>query len=77
LSFRRDLMLSEATVRLHRKHGGFLAAAAAWTILFFFNASRFAYWQVKGLWAHSGSERAAHFRGVVSGFRRAWPGVAS
>lgn len=77
LSFRRDLMLSEATVRLHRKHGGLLAAAAAWAILLVFNASRFAYWQARGPWAHSGSERAAHFRGVVSGFRHAWPGAAS
>jgi hypothetical protein len=76
LNFRRDLMLSEATVRLHRKHGGIAAAAAAWSILLVFNASRFAYWSAKGLATRRRHERAAHFLGVLQGFRRAWPGAA-
>jgi GT2 family glycosyltransferase len=73
LNSRRDLMLSEATVRLHRKHGGLAAAAAAWTILLVFNASRFAYWSVESLRQRKRLERSGHFRGVVSGFHSAWP----
>lgn len=73
LSSRRDLMLSEATVRLHRKHSGFAAAAAAWVILLVFNTSRYAYWSVKSLQQRKRLERSGHFRGVVSGFHTAWP----
>jgi hypothetical protein len=76
LNFRRDLMLSEATVRLHRKHGGIAVAAAAWMILLVFNASRFAYWSGKSLLMRRRHERARHFLGVLQGFRRAWPGAA-
>jgi GT2 family glycosyltransferase len=73
LNAKRDLMLSEATVRLHRKHGGLAAAAAAWSILLVFNASRLAYWSLKRLTRRTGLDRSGHFRGVVSGFRTAWP----
>lgn len=73
LNSKRDLMLSEATVRLHRKHGGLAAAAAAWSILLVFNASRYAYWSVKSLTQRPGIDRSGHFRGVVAGFRTAWP----
>jgi GT2 family glycosyltransferase len=73
LNSKRDLMLSEATVRLHRKHGGVLAAAVAWTILLVFNTSRLAYWSLKSLTQGSGLDRSGHFRGVVTGFHTAWP----
>ena len=73
LNSKRDLMLSEATVRLHRKHGGLVAASAAWSILLGFNASRYAYWSLKRLTQRSGIDRSSHFRGVVSGFHTAWP----
>jgi GT2 family glycosyltransferase len=73
LNSKRDLMLSEATVRLHRKHGGLSAAAAAWAILLVFNASRYVYWSVRSLTRRAGVDRSGHFRGVVSGFRTAWP----
>ena len=66
LSHRRDLMLTQATVRLHRKHGGPGAGHAAWAILFAFNLSRALMWSVR--WRHSG--RAQHFRGVVAGMLR-------
>jgi hypothetical protein len=66
-------MLSEATVRLHRKHGGLAAAAAAWVILFAFNTSRYAYWSLTSLTRRSGLDRSGHFRGVVAGFHSAWP----
>lgn len=73
LNSRRDLMLSEATVRLHRKHGGILPAAAAWLILLAFNTSRYAYWSLKSIGQRKRLERSGHFRGVVSGFHTAWP----
>ena len=73
LNSKRDLMLSEATVRLHRKHGGLFSAAAAWLILLGFNASRYAYWTGKSLRERRSLERRGHFQGVVSGFRTAWP----
>lgn len=73
LNSRRDLMLSEATVRLHRKHGGIIPAAAAWAILLVFNTSRYAFWSLRGLMRSNGDSRRAHFRGVVAGFNTAWP----
>ena len=73
LNSRRDLMLSEATVRLHRKHGGIVPAAAAWAILLAFNASRYVFWSFKGLVKQTGRNRSQHFRGVVAGFHTAWP----
>lgn len=75
LNSKRDLMLSEATVRLHRKHGGLIPAAGAWAILLAFNASRYAFWSLKGLVRKSGQNRGRHFRGVVAGFNTAWPKV--
>lgn len=75
LNSKRDLMLSEATVRLHRKHGGTVQAAIAWTILLVFNASRCSYWSIKGLVRAGEGNRARHFRGVVAGFHSAWPRV--
>jgi hypothetical protein len=75
LNSKRDLMLSEATVRLHRKHGGIIPAAAAWAILLVFNTSRYAFWSVRGLVQKGGLNRSRHFKGVVAGFGSAWPKV--
>lgn len=73
LNSKRDLMLSEATVRLHRKHGGMAAAATAWAILLVFNTSRYGYWSLKSILQRRSLGRYRHFRGVVSGFHTAWP----
>lgn len=75
LNHRRDLMLSEATIRLHYKHSGVLAAMAAFLILFTFNASRLAFWQLASRLMRNpkGTQRRKHFAGVVAGFARAWP----
>lgn len=68
LNHRRDLLLTDATVRLHRKHGGRLAAAAAWTILFGFNLSRAVGWSLLSLIRPArAAARARHFRRVVAG----------
>jgi len=75
LNYRRDLMLSEGTVRLHRKHGGRAAAALVWSLLLLFNVSRSVYWSLRALPdpSRSTTERAGHFRQVVRHFTRAWP----
>lgn len=67
LNHRRDLLLTDAMVRLHRKHGGRLAAAAAWTILLAFNVSRAAGWSVASLLRQGAGDRARHFRRVATG----------
>jgi hypothetical protein len=70
-------MLSEGTVRLHRKHGGWLAGAAMWLLLLTFNCSRSVYWGLRALPDRRGHtvERARHFRQVVQHFAEAWPTV--
>lgn len=73
LNSKRDLMLSEATVRLHRKHGGVLPAAAAWAILLAFNTSRYGYWSLQSLLQRRSLGRRKHFGGVVSAFHTTWP----
>jgi GT2 family glycosyltransferase len=75
LNHRRDLLLSQGTVRLHHKHGGHLPALAVWLLLLGFNASRFVYWRLRALWRDAGTahERARHFGLVVRHFTRAWP----
>lgn len=75
LNHKRDVMLTEGTVRLHRKHGGFAAGLACYGLLFGFNLSRAMAW---GLAAPAGGQearaRAAHFARVVADYPKAWPG---
>lgn len=68
LNHRRDVLLTNALVRLHRKHEGPIAAAAAWSILFGFNLSRAFFWSVWPLKVGhvNAQERARHFRRVVA-----------
>lgn len=71
LNHRRDLMLTDATIRLHRKHGGVLQASVAWAILFGFNLSRAMFWSLRSaLRANGAPARARHFRNVVFGMVR-------
>ncbi|MGD8920623.1 MAG: glycosyltransferase family 2 protein, partial [Gammaproteobacteria bacterium] len=67
LNYRRDLMLSEGTVRLHRKHDGSVVAGGIWLLLLLFNVSRSAYWSLRSLADRSVGTlaRADHFRRVV------------
>lgn len=68
LNHKRDLMLTDATIRLHRKHSGILAGATAWAILFGFNLSRAAFWSIRSASRdQKASGRARHFLNVVSG----------
>jgi GT2 family glycosyltransferase len=74
LNHMRDIMLTEGTVRLHRKHGGWLAGAACYTLLATFNLSRAAIWSVLALGGKDAAiARAQHFRRVVANFGKAWP----
>jgi GT2 family glycosyltransferase len=75
LRYRRDVMLSSGTVRLHLKYGGRLKASAAWLILLIFNLSRACYWIACSALSSGkvGRERARHFRAVVRSFASAWP----
>lgn len=74
LNHKRDVMLTEGTVRLHRKHGGLFAGLACYALLFGFNLSRAIAW---GLAAPAGGKearaRAGHFLRVVADYPKAWP----
>ena len=72
---KRDLMLSKAMVRLHRKHSGLAAAAVIWTLLFVFNTSRALFWALRSLFSRKPEvhERFRHFTGVVREFASVWP----
>ncbi|QYZ69222.1 glycosyltransferase family 2 protein [Neotabrizicola shimadae] len=74
LDHRRDLFLTEGTVRLHRKHGGLAAGLAAYALLAVFNASRGALWAGLALARRPGAQaRARHFARVIADYGQAWP----
>lgn len=74
LNHKRDVMLTEGTVRVHRKANGLPGAVASYAILAAFNASRAAFWSLAAVVRRPGaSERARHFRAVLCDFRKAWP----
>lgn len=78
LNHKRDLLLTEGTVRLHLKHRGPLAARAVWLLLLVFNSSRSVFWTLRA-WGGSGkaaSTRAQHFRCVTRDFNCTWPQLA-
>lgn len=73
---RRDVMLTDGLIRLHRKHGGRLAAVAAWSILASFQATRWAYWSIASLFRRkddSAARRRDHFHGVMRNYGNLWP----
>lgn len=67
LNYKRDVMLTDATIRLHRKHYGAISALLCKSVLIAFNVSRAAYWTVLQAVRPSESvrERGAHFRKIV------------
>lgn len=70
----RDVMLTAAFIRLHRKHGGTLPAALVWIVLLGFNLSRCLIWFVAGVILQKATlcYRARHFAGVVRSYRKVW-----
>jgi GT2 family glycosyltransferase len=76
LNHRRDVLLTEATIRLHRKHGGRLAGLACFVILAAHNLSRAAFWTLPAVTGRPGArKRAAHFARVSLDLPRTWPAV--
>ena len=76
LSHKRDVMLSQAIVRLHRKHGGLPSAAAAFAIIVGLNGSRAVFWTLTAPFrGPRAAERARHFRGVFRDSLGVWPGA--
>ncbi len=77
LNHRRDILLSEAMIHLHKKHGGVIQAAIAYAIVLAFNISRAIFWTLADLIVHSNhtAERAQHFRHVFRGSRQIWSGL--
>ncbi|KPQ15424.1 MAG: family 2 glycosyltransferase [Rhodobacteraceae bacterium HLUCCO18] len=74
LDHRRDVLMTEGTTRLHRKHGGLAAAIACFTILAAHNASRAVLWSAVSLLGRPGARaRARHFLAVVADLPKAWP----
>lgn len=74
LNYKRDVMLTDATIRLHRKNNGLLSAYSAFVILMLFNFSRAVMWTVVTLFRPAKSAKADHFRKVFSESLSSWPG---
>lgn len=74
LDHRRDVLLTQGTVRLHRKHGGLAAGLGCYALLALFNASRALAWTALALVRRNGAgARARHFARVVADYPAAWP----
>jgi GT2 family glycosyltransferase len=75
LNHKRDLLLSEGTVRLHLKHRGPYAARAVWLLLLVFNGIRSVFWTLRSWAGRSNATlaRARHFRRVTREFNCTWP----
>jgi GT2 family glycosyltransferase len=73
LNHRRDVLLTEGTTRLHRKHGGLAAGLACFAILAAHNLTRAAFWSVPAAFTQRARARAAHFARVTADLPCAWP----
>jgi GT2 family glycosyltransferase len=73
LKYKRDLLLTNGIIRLHRKHSGLLNAFVTWIILLIFNASRAVIWSVFAVFQKKHRERASHFFNVILHYTDAWP----
>jgi GT2 family glycosyltransferase len=74
LNHRRDVMMTEGTTRLHRKHGGLVAGVICFAILSFHNLSRALFWSLLSLVNKKGAkDRARHFLSVAADLPKAWP----
>lgn len=74
LNHKRDVMMTEGTTRLHRKHSGLVAGIICFAILCLHNLSRAAFWSLLSLANRKGAkDRARHFLSVVADLPKAWP----
>lgn len=74
LNHKRDVMLTGAKVRLHRKHNGAFAAALVWLIAVGFNGSRGLFWSLVWLVTRKprARDRSRHFCRVTADMPLAW-----
>ena len=77
LNHQRDVMLTRATVQLHRLCRGTASAVTAWVILLFFNSSRALFWLTLGrlLRPETARLRSKHFLGVLRNTGQTWPKI--
>jgi len=75
LKYKKDILLTECIVRLHKKHCGLASAIAAWTILLAFNVTRSVLWTLRALVSSNPTARYRRdcFVGVVARFGQTWP----
>lgn len=73
LNFQRDIMLTRATILLHRKVRSEFSAYLCFLVLFFFNASRAVLWSILSITGSSARSRAKHFIKVVAHYFSTWP----
>jgi len=73
LNHRRDVMLTEALIRLHWKNGGIIPATLAFLILAFFNLSRAVILSLFSIFNGECRARAKHFRAVAFCTLDTWP----
>ncbi len=73
----RDVMLSKAMIRLHRKHSGLPASISIWILLLVFNTSRALFWGLRSLVSRKPEfrGRSLHFFRVVREFLSLLPSV--
>jgi GT2 family glycosyltransferase len=66
----RDVMLTQAMIRLHRKHNGLVASATIWALLLVFNSSRALFWGLRSVFSKNPNvrDRSVHFARVVREF---------
>jgi GT2 family glycosyltransferase len=72
---RRDVLLSEGSIRFFMKNRGATNAALAWLMLWLFNFTHCLSWLIVGLFARRDRARARahHFSLVLRQFKDAWP----
>lgn len=73
LNYKRDVMLSRATILLHKKSRNLFSAIVCFFILVTFNFSRAVFWTLRSLFDEKAKSRALHFRSVVSQISSTWP----
>ena len=75
LNHKRDLMLTQATIRLHLKHHGWFHASCVFLLLLMFNLSRAVFWSISSLLKPKPqtTNRMHHFIGVCRHFNKTWP----
>lgn len=73
LNYKRDLMLTGATILLHEKARSKLSAIGCFFVLMAFNLSRAIIWTIKAMFDANAKSRALHFRNVTYRIFSTWP----